>query len=142
MATYNKFQDFVEQLLKAVHDLDGTHTIKVALSNTAPNATDATFSQITEISAGAGYSAGGTAVGTVTLSETTGTAKLTLSDVVFTASGGPIGPFRYVIIYNDTPTSPADPLIAYYDISEEITLADGESFTVDFDGGAGFFTLA
>jgi hypothetical protein len=60
-------------------------------------------------------------------------------DVVFTASGGSIGPFRYVIIYNDTPTSPADPLVCYYDYGSSITLLDGETFTVDF--GASLFTL-
>ncbi len=62
------------------------------------------------------------------------------TDIVFTASGGAIGPFRYAILYNDTPTSPADPLIGYWDYGSSITLADTETFTVDF--GATLFTLA
>lgn len=139
MASYNKFQDFVEQLCKGIHDLDGTHTLKVMLTNSAPAATNSVKADLTEISAGNGYTAGGTAT-TPTLSETTGTAKLVLSDVVFTASGGSIGPFRYAVIYNDTAAS--DNLIAWYDYGSSITLADGETFTVDFDASAGFFTLA
>lgn len=141
MATYNKFQDFVEQVCKAIHDLDGTHTLKVALTNTAPSATQTTWN-VTDHPAPAaanGYTAGGTAT-TPTLTESSGTAKLVLSDVVFTASGGNLGPFRYVVIYNDTAAS--DNAIAWYDYGSSITLADGETFTIDFDASAGFFTLA
>lgn len=141
MASFNKFQQFVEDLAKGVHNLD-TGTLKVALTNTAPNATDATFSQITEISAGSGYSAGGTTIANTDAEQTSGTLKLVGDDVVFTASSGTIGPFRYVVLYNDTPTSPADPLIGYYDHGSSITLADGETFTVDFDASNGILTIA
>jgi len=139
MATFNKFQQFVDDLANGVHDLDGTDTLKVALTNTAPNATDATFSQITEITAENGYSAGG-ADTTNTGSETSGTFTVGATDVTWTASGGTIGPFRYVVLYNDTPTAPADPLIGYWDYGSSITLQNGESFTVDF--GASVFTIA
>lgn len=141
MATYNKFQDFAEQVLKAIHDLDGTHTIKVALTNTAPVATQTTWNTTDHPAPAAanGYTAGGTAT-TPTLTETSGTAKLVLSDVVFTASGGNLGPFRYAIIYNDTAAS--DNAIGWYDYGSSITLADTETLTVDFDGSAGLFTLA
>ena len=71
--------------------------------------------------------------------EASGTASLTGTDVVFAASGGTVGPFRYVVMYNDTQTSPADPLIAYWDYGSSLTLQDGETFTVDF--GASIFTL-
>ena len=144
MAAFNKFQDFVEQLSKGVHDLDGTHVIKVALTNTAPVATQTNWN-VTDHPAPAaanGYTAGGEAT-TPTLSESGGTAKLVLSDVVFTATAGGIGPFRYVIIYNDTPTTPiADPAIGWYDYGSSITLADTETFTVDFDGTNGVFTIS
>lgn len=140
MAPYNKYQDFVEQVLKAVHDLDGTHVLKVALTNTAPDVTDAGLADVVEIAAGNGYTAGGEAT-TPTLSEATGTSKLVLTDVVFTASGGSIGPFRYAVLYNDTAATPADALIAYWDYGSSITLADGETFTVDFDPTNGVFTL-
>lgn len=141
MATYNKFQDFVEQLCKAIHDLDGTHTLKCALTNTAPTASQTTWNTTDHPAPAAtnGYSAGGTAT-TPTLTESSGTAKLVLSDVVFTASGGNLGPFRYVVVYNDTAAS--DNAIAWYDYGSSITLADTETFTVDFDGTNGFFTLA
>jgi hypothetical protein len=139
MASFNKFQDFVEQLGKAVHDLDGTHTLKVMLCNTAPVATNSVKADLTEISAGNGYSAGGTAT-TPTWSESSGTAKLVCSDVVFTASGGTIGPFRYAVLYNDTAAS--DNLIGYWDYGSSITLQDGETFTVDFDATNGVLTVA
>lgn len=143
MATYNKYQDFAEQILKAIHDLDGTHTIRLALTNTAPAATDTSWSTGTYPAPtnANGYTAGGNTL-SPTLSETSGTAKLVLADSTFTASGGTLGAFRYAIIYNDTATSPADALIAYYDYGSSITLNDTETFTVDFDGSAGFFTLA
>ena len=140
MATFNKYQQFVEDLGNGVHDLVGTqHTLKAALSNAAPNAaTHATLSQASEIAAGNGYAAGGVDIendGT----ESGGTLTVTAADKVITASGGTIGPFRYVIIYNDTPTSPADPLIGWYDYGSSITLADGETFTIDF--GASLLTV-
>lgn len=141
MATYTKFQDYAEQLNKAVHNWS-SHTFKAALTNTAPVNTNTVFANITEISAGSGYSAGGMTLDTVTLSETSGTAKVTIADEVLTASGGSIGAFRYVPIYNDTPTSPADPLVAFYDYGSSITLAAGESFTIDFDGTNGLWQLA
>ena len=142
MAAYVKYNDFVEQLCKAIHDLDGTHVLKVALSNTAPVATNTVLGDITEIGAGNGYTAGGTAT-TPTITETpAGTANLVCTDVVFTASGGSIGPFRYAVLYNDTPASPLNPLIASWDYGSNVTLLDTETFTVDFDGVNGVFDLA
>lgn len=142
MAAYNKFQDFVEQLNKAVHDLDGTHTLKVMLTNVAPVATNTVKADLTEIAAGNGYTAGGTALTSVSLTEASGTTTLDAADVVFTASGGAIAQFRYAVLYNDTPTTPlADPLIAWWDHGSAVDLADGESFTVQFNA-SGIFTLA
>lgn len=140
MATYNKIQDYTEQLNKAVHNWS-SHTFKAMLTNSAPVATNTIAANLTEISAGNGYSAGGMTLDTVTLSETTGTAKVTIADEVLTASGGSIGPFRYVAIYNDTATSPADALICWYDYGSSITLASGESFTIDFDATNGLWQL-
>lgn len=141
MAAFNKYQQFVEDLGNKVHDLVGTNdTLKIALTNTAPNAaTHAVLADITELGAGNGYSAGGTDAqndGT----ESGGTLTVTGVDVVFTASGGTIGPFRYAVLYNDTPTSPADPLIGWWDYGSAVTLQIGETFTVDF--GASLFTIA
>lgn len=140
MATYNKIQDYVEQLNKAKHDWS-SHTFKALLTNSAPVATNTIAANLTDISAGNGYSAGGMTLDSVTLTETTGTAKVTIADEVLTASGGTIGPFRYVAIYNDTQTSPADALVAWYDYGSSITLADGESFTIDFDATNGLWQM-
>ena len=144
MASYNKYNTFVGDLTGKVHDLLGTagstsDTCKLMLSNTAPNAATHTVrGDSTEISAGNGYSAGGTTLTNVG-TNTTGTFTLAGTDVVWTATGS-VGPFRYVINYNDTPTSPADPLISWWDYGSNLQLANGETFTVDL--GASVFTLA
>lgn len=139
MASYNKFQPFVEDVAEKVHNL-GSDTLKVMLTNTAPNATDGQLSEITEIGTGNGYSAGGSAASISSSAQSSGTYKLVLADVVFTASGGTIGPFRYVVLYNDTAAT--DELIGYWDYGSAVTLADGETFTVDFDASNGVLTLA
>lgn len=130
----------MEQVNKGVH-VWSSNTFKAALSNSAPNATDTTFSQISEISAGNGYSAGGMTLDSVTLTESGGTAKVTIADEVLTASGGSIGPFRYVVIYNDSATSPADALVCWFDYGSSITLAAGETFTIDFDATNGLWQM-
>lgn len=141
-SSLTKFHDFVEQLGKGVHNFS-SHTFKVALSNTAPTASSNTaLADITQVSATGGYSAGGYTLDSVTWSEASGTAKLVIDDEVITASGGAVGPFRYVVLYNDSATSPADALIGFYDYGSSITLADGESLTIDFDGTNGVLTIS
>lgn len=139
MATFSKFNAFVENLAEKVHNL-GSDTLKVALTNSAPSATNSTLSDITQISAGNGYTSGGTAATISSSSQSSGTYKLVLADVVFTASGGSIGPFRYAVLYNDTSTG--DALIGYWDYGSSVTLADTETFTVDFSADNGVLTLA
>ncbi len=140
MATFVKYNCFVENLAEKVHNL-GADALKIALTNTAPVvATHAVLADISQISAGNGYTAGGNAVTVTGSAQTGGTYALTQSaDVVFTASGA-VGPFRYAVLYNDTPTSPADPLIGYWDYGSSVTLAAAETFTVDM--GANILTLA
>lgn len=139
MVAYNKFSQFTKDLIDGVHDFDA-HTFKVMLTNIAPIAGNTVKANLTEISAGFGYTAGG-ATTTAATSTAAGVAKVMFSDVVFSASGGSIGPFRYVVVYNDTPTSPAYPLIAWFDYGASITTLTTESFTVDFDGTAGLLTI-
>jgi hypothetical protein len=140
MADFFYFDDFSEQVLKGTHDLDGTHTLKVYLSNATPSASgDAVKSDLAEISGGNGYTGGGHST-TPTLTESSGTAKLACTDVTITASGGAVGPFRYAVLYNDT--SASDNLIGCWDYNSSISLASGESFTIDFDDSNGVFTLA
>jgi hypothetical protein len=143
MATYNKYQDFIEQVFNKVHDLFGTQgsasnpadTVKLALTNTAPSAANhKLLADITEISAGNGYSAGGTSLSN-SCTRASGTITFSGTTVVFTASGGTIGPFEYVVMYNSTPTTPLKPLISWWDYGSAVTLQDGETFTVAFSGG-------
>ena len=138
MAAFNKFNSFVEAVAEKTHNL-GSDTLKVALTNTAPVATNTVFANITEIAAGNGYSAGGTASAQVSSAQSSGVYKLVLTDVVFTASGGSIGPFRYIVLYNDTAAS--DELIGYYDYGTNVTVTTGNTFTVDFDGSGGVLTI-
>ena len=139
MATYNKFNSFVEALAEKLHNL-GSDTLKVMLTNSAPIASNTQKSDLTEISAGNGYTAGGTTATTSSSAQSSGTYKLVLADVVFTASGGSIGPFRYAVLYNDTASN--DELIGWWDYGSSITLASGETFTVDFDATNGVLQVA
>ena len=141
MAAFNKFNQFVADLGAGVHNFSA-QSCKVMLTNTAPSASNAVKADITEISAGNGYTAGGNAAAYTSYSQASGTAKLVLADpATWTASGGSIGPFRYAVLYNDTPTSPAKPLIGYWDYGSSVTLASGETFTVDLDQTNGVFTI-
>ena len=137
MASFNKFNVFTYDALAGKHDFT-THTYKVALSNTAPTASNSGLADITQISAGNGYTDGGTA-SSVSLSTSSGTAKVTATDIVFTASGGSIGPLRYAVLYNDTTSG--DPLVGYWDYGSSITLASSETLTIDFDGSNGVLTV-
>lgn len=138
MAAYVKYEIFVEDMWNKVHDLFGTtETTRVALSNTAPNvATHATLTDFAEIAGGNGYTAGGEDTQNNS-TRSGGTVTLTGVDVVWTASGGSIGPFRYVGHYNDTPAT--NPLINYWDHGSAVTLNAGETYTVDF--GANIHTV-
>lgn len=140
MAAFNKFNGFVEALAEKVHNL-GSDTLKVMLTNAAPVATNSVKADLTEISAGNGYTAGGNTASVTSSAQTSGTYKLVLGDpATWTASGGSIGPFRYAALYNDTATNKE--LIGWWDYGSSITLAAGESFAVDFDPTTGVLTLA
>ena len=139
MATYTKFNSFVEALAEKVHNL-GSDSLKVMLCLTAPVATNSVKADLTEISAGNGYTAGGTAATISSSAQSSGTYTLTFGDVVFTASGGSIANFRYAVLYNDTATN--DELIGFWDYGSTVTVASGETFTVDFDATNGVLQLA
>ena len=138
---FNKFECFVGDLGSKVHDLQAAgDTLKVYLTNNAPSASaDSIKTDLAEITPENGYPSGGTDIQN-DWSESGGTGTLTGVDVVFTASGGSFGPFRYVPLYNDTPADPVDPLIGWWDYGSAISCSDGETFTVDF--GASIATLA
>lgn len=150
MASYQKFNVFVGDLMGKVHDLLGTSgstadVCKVYLTNATPVATNSVKTDVAEITNQNGYTAPVSVVNAGT--RTTGTVTLVGTSLTITAATGSVGPFQSVVLYNDTPTSPADPLIAFWDYGSAVTLLDGESFSVLFNnvavGSPGtIFTLA
>jgi len=140
MATFNKFQDFSEQLTIGTHDFDA-NVFKVMLTNVAPVATNTVKANLTEIAAGNGYTAGGTAT-TITVAEVSGTTTVSGTQVVFTAAGGTMATFQYVVLYNDTATNKN--LVGWWDYGSPISLADTETFTVKFSNTSpgAIFTVA
>lgn len=137
MATANKFNQFVEDVAHKVHNL-GTDQLVCALTAaaSAPVATNSVLLNLTQISY---TNLSSRNITTTSSSQTSGTYSLVLTDLVLTASGA-VATFRYVVIYNDTPTAPADPLITWYDYGSDVTLATSETFTLDF--GATTLTIA
>jgi hypothetical protein len=133
-ATYNKFQDFVEQLCAGKHIINSTtQQLNVTLTNSAPVATNTILSNITQISGTNGYTTNGADTQN-TGSETTGTFTLTGTKVVWTCATAPMGPFQYVVLHNETEqTAPVRPLIAWWDYGSAVTLQVGESFSVKFN---------
>ena len=144
MATFTKINDFVEDVAEKVHNL-ASDDLTVALSVTAPGAEgsnptedgNGVLANVTEI---AYTNLSARVITTASSAVSSGTYKLTLTDLTLTASGGAVAAFRYIYIYNDTATN--DELICYYDYGSDLTLADGESLTLDFSAADGVLTLA
>ena len=134
----SKFQPFVASIGSALIDF-AADTFNVSLSNAAPLATYTLFSSIVEISAVNGYPLGGISITGTAYSQSGGVAAFTGSNVVFTAVGGSIGPFRYVVVYDLT--SATNPLVAWYDYGSAVTLLSGQSFTVDFTTNTNILTI-
>ena len=139
MASFVKVNSFVEALAEKVHNL-GSDQLKIALTNTDPTAAATNYAGLTAPLATTNLS-GATPfnVTTSSSSQTSGTYKLVCADLVLTATGA-VGPFRYVVLYNDTAAS--DELIGYYDYGSSISLANTETFTIDFDAANGVLTIA
>jgi hypothetical protein len=141
MAAFNKVYAFVENLAEKVHNL-GSDTLKVALSDTAPTTASTVWSvgNFPAPTNANGYTAGGNTAGSSASAQSGGVYKLTLSDPsTWTATAGGIGPFRYAILYNDT--SAGKEIIVWWDYGSSITLASGETFTVDLDAANGVLTI-
>jgi len=143
MATFNKFNQFTQDLCEGKYNFASSGaTFKVMLTNTAPVASNKIYSDISanELANGGGYTTGGA---TTAMSDSTasGTEKVFAGDVTWTASGSGMGPFRYAVIYCSSQATPLKPLVAWYDNGGAVTLAAGNTFTVDFDGTLGFFTV-
>lgn len=139
MAAFNKFNNFTFALASKLHNLS-SDTLFVQLLNTSPSATNSIETDLpADLSTANGYTAGGVALGAGSLSTTSGVAKLLITDKVITASGGSIGPFRYVAIFNNTSTNKE--LIGYADYGSSISINDTETLTLDFDGTNGAITI-
>lgn len=134
MAAFVKFYTFPLHLGQGKHDFSADQ-LKIALFSTQPDATTAAvFADLSgEVSAGNGYTAGGANVTTTSWTQSAGTATLVVADATITASGGSVGPFQYVVLYNGTATN--DELIGYYDYGSSQTLLDTEPFIFDADSG-------
>jgi hypothetical protein len=135
MATFNKFDSFVEAVAEGTHNL-GSNQLTIALTNTAPVAGNSVLANITEIT----YTNLSTRnLTTTSSSQTGGLYRLIVADTTLTSTGGSTGPFRYVVVYNST--AAGGPLIGWFDYGSSITLLSGESLTVDFDQVNGLLTL-
>lgn len=128
MATYNKFQAWAETMVEGANL--GSDQFVIALTNSAPVATNSVLADITQISY---TNLSSRNVTTTSSSQTGGTETLVLQDLTMTASGS-VGPFRYVVLFDDTLAG--DPLVGWWDYGSSITMANGETFTVDFTGAA------
>jgi hypothetical protein len=119
----------------------GSDTFKLVLSNTAPTTATAVYADITEIANGYGYTTGGLTLAGVTYVQTAGVAKFNATDLVVTASGGSIGPFRYGAIIDDTVASPVKPVVGWVDYGSALTLATGDTLTFDFSASNGIYQV-
>lgn len=135
MASFTKFNPFVEKLAEKTFNLQ-SDTLTVALTNSSPSSANSILTDITEI---AYTHCSARALTVSSSSQTSGVYKLVIADLTLTASGGTVGPFRYVVIYDDTAAS--DDLICYFDYGSSITLADAETLLLDFDGTSGLLQL-
>lgn len=134
-SAYNKFYIFVADVGNKVHNLS-SDTLNMMLTNTAPVATNTVYSNLSDLSTGSGYTAGGSAIGSNSYTQTSGLATLTGSNVVYTATGS-LGPFRYAAWYNNTASGKN--LGGWWDYGSSVTLSSAETFTVNLSGG--IFTL-
>ena len=136
MASFEKFQPFVEKLAEGLMDL-GADQLEVALTNAAnpPAVADGLLADLTEIS----YTAlSARTVTTSTSTQTAGVYKLVCADLTITSSGSPAA-FRYVCLFDQDAVG--DPLIGNWDYGSDLALASGESLLIDFSAGDGVLQL-
>jgi len=145
MASYNKFNFFVQDLCEGLHNFktSGGGTYKILLTNSAPNSsTWHVLADVTgELTTTGGYTAGGATITLSSESQTSGTEKVVVSagSPTWTGSGGGMGPFRYVVFYRSDSTNKE--LVCWFDYGSSISLNATDTFTVTFDGSNGLFQL-
>ncbi len=137
MATFTKFQPFSEDAYEQVHNF-GTHVLTIFLTTNAaaPTAGMRLLAEVTQIA----YTNLSTRVLTTTsAAQTAGVYKVIVTDLVLTATGA-VATFRRVGVYNSTQTTPLSPLVGHWDYGADVTLANGETFTIDLDGTNGLIS--
>lgn len=145
MAAFNYFNITPQDLFKGAWAITTANTgLKVMLTNTIPTSSMTTSTDITEISTGSGgYTAGGSAITLTSSVQTSGSYRLLANALVFTATGGTIGPFQYCVIHGTTNTTSSTisgstgPLLGWYDYGSAITLNATETLTITWDGTSG-----
>jgi len=142
VASYNKFNLFTQDVCRATYNFNAADVFKVMLTNTAPVATNHVYADVSgaELTTTGGYTVGGIS-SAMSDSSSSGTEKVLATNVTWTGSGGGMGPFRYVIVYDTTPSSPLKPLVCWFDNGSSISLNSGDTFTVSFDGTNGLFQM-
>ena len=137
MASPTFFNAWKDNVVEVVHSGTDQFVVALTAAANAPVATNSVLADLTQISY---TNLSSRNITTSSSSQTSGTYSLVFADLVLTASGGSVATFRYVVIYDDTPSSPADPLVLFYDYGSNVTLLDTETFTLDF--GSSLYTLA
>ena len=139
MATFNFFNAWKENMVEVANCGTDQFTVALCAAANAPVATNSVLADLTQISY---TNLSSRDLTTSSSSQTSGTYKLIFDDLTLTASGGSVATFRYVVIFDNTPTSPADPLVGWYDYGSNVTMADGETFLINYNATNGQFSLA
>jgi len=138
MSAYNKFDCFTADLMSGKHNLT-SDVFKIMLSNTLPVRTNTVKTNITEITPASGYSAGGPALATTSITNTSGDTKFVASADNTVTAGAALGPIQYAVIYNDT--SATKPLVGWFNYGSSFTMAIGETLLLDSDQSLGLFDI-
>ncbi len=144
MATFVFIDAFKDFQGACAPDMDfANDTFRCYLSNNAPIvATDSAKADIVPITEENGYTELDLTTSWVETSGGSGVFVLRHNaDIVWTASGGSFGPFRYAVIINNTTTTPLDLLVGYWDNGSSITITTGNSFTIDLNATFDIFSL-
>lgn len=141
MPAFNAVNTFRQHLAQGVHNFD-SDTFKVALTNVAPDAADVLLSDITQIASGGGYTSGGYTLDNFAVVPSGANVKITVDEETVTATAGGIATFRYLVIYNSTPTSPVNPIVGWIDQGEARAFLEDEQFRIRFDAALGAISIA
>lgn len=134
MATFNKFNFFVQDIANKIHNL-GSDQLTIALTDSAPGATNHVLADITQVSY---TNLSSRNITTISSTQTSGTYNLKLTNATLNATGT-VAQFRYIVIYNSTAAS--GNLIGWFDNGSEINLTNGQALNVNFDATNGLLSI-